>query len=123
VKEDAMAVVKRMSEVPGVDVSQGADVVGVVKRVLIGARDGAPTFAVRLFTLAPGGHSPAHSHPFEHGVIVLTGEGSVLTAGGPVALRPGTVVFMPPGEHHQFQNTGTKPLEFLCVVPVDVEKG
>lgn len=116
-----MAVVKQMSEVPATDVSQGADVVGVVKRVLIGPRDGAPTFAVRLFTLAPSGHTPAHSHPFEHGVIVLRGEGAVQTPNGPMAIGEGSVVFVPPGEHHQFRNTGTVPLEFLCVVPVAVE--
>jgi len=117
-----MAVVKQMSGVPATDVSQGTDVVGVVKRVLIGARDGAPTFAMRLFTLAPRGHTPAHSHPFEHGVIVLSGEGTALTAGGSVSLRQGSVVFMPPGEHHQFRNTGAKPLELVCVVPVAAEQ-
>lgn len=117
-----MASVTQMSEVPAADVSQGTDVVGVVKRVLIGPRDGAPTFAVRLFSLAPGGHTLAHSHPFEHGVIVLAGEGTALTAAGPAPLRQGSVVFMPPGEHHQFRNTGSTPLDLLCVVPVHVEK-
>ncbi|HAZ27062.1 TPA: hypothetical protein DCY65_01915 [Candidatus Acetothermia bacterium] len=115
-----MAAVKQISEVPAT-VSQGTGVVGVVKRVLIGPRDGAPTFAMRQFTLAPTGHTSAHSHPFEHGVIVLSGEGAVLTSSGPVPLRQGSVVFMPPGEHHQFRNTGSSPLELLCVVPVQVE--
>ncbi len=116
-----MAIVKRLAEVPPRDMSNGTDVVGVLKRVLIGPADGAPTFAVRLFTLAPGGNTPAHTHPFEHGVVVLRGTGTVLTPNGRVPIGEGTTVFVPPGEHHQFQNTGPGPLEFLCVIPVGYE--
>lgn len=116
-----MVTVKRVSEVQVVDLSNGTEIVGAVKRVLIGPADKAPTFAVRLFTLAPGGHTPAHRHPFEQGVIVLRGAGSVLTSTGPVAISEGSAVFVPPDEHHQFRNTGSAPLEFLCVVPVQVE--
>jgi len=116
-----MVIVKRMSEVRGNDMSSGSDVVGVLKRVLIGPSDGAPTFAVRLFTLAPNGHTPAHSHPFEHGVVVLRGQGTVLTTDGPIPIQGGSVVFVPPGDDHQFRNTGAEPLEFLCVVPVRYE--
>ncbi|HEU67689.1 MAG TPA: cupin domain-containing protein [Candidatus Acetothermia bacterium] len=116
-----MVIVKEMSEVPAMDVSHGTEVVGAMKRVLIGPADHAPTFAVRLFTLAPGGHTPFHSHPFEHGVIVLRGAGTVLTAMGPRAIGEGSVVFVPPGERHQFRNAGSIPLQFLCIVPVGVE--
>ncbi len=117
-----MIVVKQVSEVLGRDVSDGREIVGVTKRVLIGPGDGAPTFAVRQFTLAPGGHTPAHRHPFEHGVVVLRGQGTVLTPGGPVGIEAGSVVFVPPGEHHQFR-AGEAGLEFLCVVPVEAEPG
>ncbi len=114
--------VRRMEEVEAQDVSDGKDIVGVVKKVLIGPKEGAPTFAVRLFRLAPGGHTPAHTHPYEHGVIVLRGQGEVLGEDGPVPIAPGTVVFVRPGEFHGFRNTAQEPLEFLCIVPVDVEK-
>lgn len=117
-----MAVVKRIAGVPAKDMSNGREVVGATKQVLIGPGEGAPTFAVRPFTLSPGGHTPAHGHPFEHGVIVLRGEGEVLTPEGPRAIGPGTVGYVPPGEHHQFRNAGKEPLEFLCVVPVRVEE-
>ena len=33
------------------------------------------------------------------------------------ALRPGSVVFVPPQHQHQFQNTGSTPLKFLCLIP------
>ncbi|MGC8962976.1 MAG: cupin domain-containing protein [Candidatus Bipolaricaulaceae bacterium] len=117
-----MAVVRKMEEIEAQDISNGKDVVGVRKRVLIGPREGAPTFAVRLFSLAPGGHTPAHSHPYEHGVIVLRGRGEVLGPEGPKPIEPGVVVFVPPHEFHGFRNTGKETLEFLCVVPVSVEK-
>lgn len=116
-----MVVVKRFEEVPAKDVSDGREVVGVKKQVLIGPADGAPTFAVRRFVLAPGGHTPAHGHPFEHGVVVLRGRGTVLTPEGPVPIEPGSVVFVPPGERHQFRASPTEALEFLCVIPVGYE--
>lgn len=117
-----MPVVKRLRDVETQDVSDGKDVVGVTKRVLIGPKEDAPTFAVRLFSVAPGGHTPAHTHPYEHGVLVLRGKGEVLSSEGPRPLEPGTVVFVRPQEFHGFRNTGTEPLEFLCIVPVEVEK-
>lgn len=116
-----MPEVKRIEEIPALDVSNGKEIVGVHKRVLIGPKDGAPTFAVRLFSLAPGGHTPAHIHPYEHGVLVLRGKGEVLTPEGPRAIEPGMVVFVKPQEFHGFRNTGTEPLEFVCIVPVHVE--
>lgn len=91
------------------------------KRLLIGPKDGAPTFAVRLFSVAPGGHTPAHAHPYEHGVLVLRGQGEVLTPQGPKPIGPGTVVFVKPSEFHGFRNPGPEPLEFVCIVPVHVE--
>jgi mannose-6-phosphate isomerase-like protein (cupin superfamily) len=32
-------------------------------------------------------------------------------------LRPGTVVFVPAEQRHQFRNTGSGPLKFLCLIP------
>lgn len=117
-----MAVVKRIPEVEARDISDGVDAVNVTKQLLIGPADGAPTFAVRLFTLAPGGHTPKHSHPFEHGVLVLEGEGSLWTASGDHPLSPGTVAFVAPDEAHQFRNTGSNPFKFICIVPKHVEE-
>ncbi|RLE29023.1 hypothetical protein DRJ27_05190 [Candidatus Acetothermia bacterium] len=117
-----MAVVKRVHEVEARDVSDGRETVNVVKQVLIGPKDGAPTFAVRLFTLGAGGHTPKHRHPFEHGVLVLEGEGVLWTEAGTQRLSPGTVVFLAPDEYHQFSNTGSSPLKFICIVPKYVEE-
>ena len=86
-------------------------------QVLLDERCGAPNFAMRRFVIAPGGHTPRHSHPYEHEVFVLEGEGVVVEGSEPHAIRAGDVVYVVPDEIHQFKNTGTAPLKFLCVVP------
>jgi quercetin dioxygenase-like cupin family protein len=84
---------------------------------LVDEKDGAPTFAMRQFEVAPGGFTPRHSHPYEHEVYVLAGEGEIVDGDALRPLRPGTVVFVAPDEVHQFRNTGKSPLTFLCLVP------
>jgi quercetin dioxygenase-like cupin family protein len=102
--------------VPAADVTMpGAT--GCKVRWLVDEQDGAPTFALRQFEVAPGGFTPRHSHPYEHEVFVLEGEGEILEADQPRPLRPGTVVYVAPDELHQFRNTGATPLKFLCLVP------
>ena len=92
--------------------SQGCSV-----RWLLGERDGTPTFAMRQFEVAPGGFTPRHSHPYEHEIFVLEGEGEVFEGPEPHRLRAGDVVFVKPDEVHQFRNTGSGPLKFLCLIP------
>ena len=86
-------------------------------RCLIAEPDGAPSFSMRQFEVSPGGYTPKHSHGHEHEVFVLQGSGVVMEGDKEHVLRPGTVVFVPPNTTHQFRNTGTEPLEFLCFVP------
>jgi len=90
---------------------------GCQVRWLVGEPDGAPNFAMREFVVAPGGYTPRHSHPYEHEVFVLEGEGVVVEGSEPHAIRAGDVVYVVPDEIHQFKNTGAAPLKFLCVVP------
>lgn len=116
-----MVAVKQFYEIAEADISDGREVVGVTKRVLVGPADGAPTFAIRQFRIAPGGHTAYHSHPYEHGIVVMDGEGEVVTKAGVYALRSGNVVFVPPKEEHQFRNTGAVPFHLLCIVPRHVE--
>ncbi len=91
--------------------------VGCRVRWLIGQADRAPNFAMRQFEVASGGHTPRHSHPYEHEVFVLEGEGMVSERDIEHRLRPGDVVYVAPNEIHQFRNTGHKPLKFLCLIP------
>lgn len=86
-------------------------------RWLVSQDDGATNFAMRQFEVAVDGHTPRHSHPYEHEVFVLEGEGEVLEGTTSHPLRPGHVVFVPPDQVHQFRNTGRVPLKFLCLIP------
>jgi len=90
---------------------------GVTMRVAIGPQEGAPVFNMRVFEVQPGCASPYHSHWWEHEVFVLSGQGVVKMAEGEAPVGHGSTVFVPGGEMHQFRNTGTDLLRFLCLVP------
>lgn len=90
---------------------------GVTIRVLMGQNVGAPNFTMRHFEIAPGGHTPLHSHPWEHEVYVLSGKGIARRKNGQSEVGPGFFVYVPPGEEHNFANAGDEPFTFLCVIP------
>jgi quercetin dioxygenase-like cupin family protein len=78
---------------------------------------GAPTFAMRLFEVEKGGCSPLHTHSWEHEAFILEGEGVVFDGEKATPFKANDVVFVPPDEWHQFKNTGTRTLKFLCLIP------
>ncbi|MHC4738925.1 MAG: cupin domain-containing protein [Planctomycetota bacterium] len=114
--------IKKIKDVPAEKVKmQGAEDVSV--RVLFGPKDVAPTFAMRVFEFAQEGHTPYHSHPFEHEVLILKGEVAVVTEKGPVNLNVGHTLMVGPNEMHQFKNLSkTNTAEILCLVPVQYQK-
>jgi len=89
----------------------------VTGRVVIGKADGAGHFCMRVFEIAPGGHTPQHTHDWEHEIFVHDGKGEVFRNGAWVEIAKGTVIFIPAGEQHQIQNTSASPLVFVCLVP------
>jgi quercetin dioxygenase-like cupin family protein len=91
--------------------------VGVRMRCLIGEQDSAPSFTMRQFEVAPGGCTPRHAHNYEHEVFVLEGSGIVCEEHSENPIHAGSVVFVRPNETHQFRNTGSGPLKFLCLIP------
>lgn len=94
-----------------------AGVQGVRMSLMVGREDGAPNFALRHFKVEPGGHSPRHSHDYEHEVFVVDGGGSVLLEGQYRPIRKGDVIYVPADHEHQFK-AGEQGLRFLCLVPV-----
>lgn len=92
-------------------------------RLLIGAADGAPVFAMRQFELEPGGCTPDHTHPWEHEMYILQGNATVICRGEEHIVRPGCFAFVPPNEPHQVKNTGLLTLKFLCLIPVNQNCG
>ena len=90
---------------------------GVTFRVMIGEREGAPNYVMRHFHIDPGGYTPYHSHPWEHEIFIIEGEGVIKVKGEERVLRPGDSVFIPPDEEHQFIASETKDLNLICVIP------
>jgi quercetin dioxygenase-like cupin family protein len=95
---------------------EGAE--GVEIRWLIAKEDGAPNFAMRMFEIAPGGHTPLHRHPHEHEVFVVEGAGVFVHEGADYPIARDDVVFVPGGDEHCFKNTGSAALRMLCLIPL-----
>jgi len=91
---------------------------GIEKRVVIGPKQGAPTFVMRVFDLAPGMSTPYHTHDWEHEVFVLAGKGVAVDEHGETAVGPGDAVFVPPDEKHCFKNASREAFRFMCLVPL-----
>ncbi len=90
---------------------------GATIREVITGRDGAPNFAMRVFEVESGGHTPLHTHNYEHEVYILTGSGEIETAEGAKTLKPGDAIFVPANALHQFRNTGNQAMKFICLIP------
>jgi quercetin dioxygenase-like cupin family protein len=90
---------------------------GVRRAVLVSDRDGAPNFAMRLFQIDPGGHTPYHQHAWEHEIFVVGGRGWLRGGDGERELLPGASIFIPGGEMHQFRAGEDTTLDFLCMIP------
>ena len=86
-------------------------------RWLISKDDGAENFAMRMFELQPGGHTPLHTHPQEHEVFVLEGEGTFVFEGQELPFCAEYVIYVPPNKEHRFMNTGESVLRMLCIIP------
>jgi quercetin dioxygenase-like cupin family protein len=90
----------------------------VIRWLIDDDHDGAPVYALRMIEIAPGGHSPRHSHPHEHENFVVEGQGRVWMGDEWRSLKTGDVVFVPGGMEHTYENTGENPFKFLCGIPV-----
>lgn len=93
---------------------------GASMAVMVGRSDGAPNFALRSFAVEPGGHTPRHSHDYEHEVFIVSGSGTILLGDETKQIRPGDVIYVKADLEHQFRAAlGGQPLRFLCMVPVE----
>jgi len=85
-------------------------------RVLISSSD-APTFAMRLFEMDPGGHIELHSHPWEHEIFVLRGRVRVRIGDQTIEAGPRTAIYIPPNVPHEYWCISEEKAEFICVIP------
>jgi len=111
-----VVVIRNINDTPANPVTM-AGVEGVKMALMVGRADGAPNFALRCFQVSPSGHSPRHSHDYEHEVFIVDGSGEVLLEGAYRPIKSGDVVYVPADQEHQFR-AGNAGLRFLCLVPV-----
>jgi quercetin dioxygenase-like cupin family protein len=95
----------------------------VLKQIPISRADGTPSFSFRVFTIQAGGHTPFHSHDFEHLNYIIEGRGVLVNAEGrenPV--QQGDFALVLPGEKHQYRNVSeNQPMVMICAVPKEYE--
>jgi quercetin dioxygenase-like cupin family protein len=95
----------------------GEGIEKVVKRLLVGPADGWDGWAMRLFELEPGGHTPRHTHAWPHIDYVTEGRGLLHLDGADHEVEEGSFAFVPAGAEHQFSNAGDDVFAFICIVP------
>jgi quercetin dioxygenase-like cupin family protein len=69
-----------------------------------------------LVTFEPGAHTAWHTHPLGQTLIVMTGLGLVQREGGPIEeIRPGDVVWFPPGEKQWHGASPTTAMSHIAI--------
>jgi len=105
--------VRHSDELEAVEVGAGR---ATSRRVLIDAAE-APNFALRKFTMQPGGGMPRHTNSVEHEQYVLRGRARIGIGEAVYEVAADDVVFIPAGVPHSYEALGDEPFEFLCAVP------
>ena len=85
---------------------------GIKMRTVIGEKDGAEKFFMRVISFDSNASSPAHSHPWEHETFVLKGSGTLVVEGNAVQLKAGDITFIPGNAEHNFR-TNQEPMEMI----------
>jgi quercetin dioxygenase-like cupin family protein len=69
-----------------------------------------------LVTFEPGARTAWHSHPLGQTLLVMTGLGWVQREGGTIEeIRPGDVVWFPPGERHWHGASATAAMSHIAI--------
>ena len=67
-------------------------------------------------TFEPGARTAWHTHPLGQTLIVTAGAGLVQRRGGPIEeIRPGDVVWIPPGEEHWHGAKATTAMTHIAI--------
>lgn len=86
------------------------------RQVLISSKE-APNFALRKFTIEPGGFMPLHTNTVEHEQYVLNGKAEVQIGEEKIIVQKNDIVLIPKGVKHDYKTISNEPFEFLCIVP------
>ena len=95
---------------------EGADKVKM--KILVGLADESHNIIMRYFSIASNGHTPRHSHDYEHLVKIEKNKGIFVDKdGNEHHVEEGMSLFVDPNTEHQFKNPFNEPFEFLCIIP------
>nr|MBN2278819.1 cupin domain-containing protein [candidate division Zixibacteria bacterium] len=108
--------VRKYNEIDEKNVTM-ADVIGVTKRIPIGKNEGWENYTLRVFKIAPGGHTPKHKHDWEHVNYIMAGKGRLTIDGRVHEVAEKDFALVPPKSLHQFENPYDRDFEFICIVP------
>ena len=115
---DKWKVKMKIKKISGYDpiIMDDGEASGIRFYPMITEKDGAPNFAMRFFEIRPSGHTPKHTHDWEHEVVVTAGSGFVLKVDEKIAIEKDDFILVPPGVLHQFI-AGEEGMSMVCVVP------
>ena len=75
------------------------------KQVPISKDDGSSLFSFRVFTIEPKGHTPFHTHPFEHLNYIISGQGILVAENDKEhKIKKGDFALVASNEKHQYRN-------------------
>lgn len=107
---------KSIDEIQKKEIS-GEGINNVHKQVPIGPEQGWKDHILRVFTIGKNGHTPKHSHDWEHVNYVISGTGTLEIEGKKQQLEKGTFAVVPPNVEHQYSNQGEEDFVMICIVP------
>lgn len=95
----------------------GEGIKNVRKQVPVGPDQGWKDHILRVFTIGKDGHTPRHSHDWEHVNYVISGTGTLEIEGKEQQLNKGMFAVVPPNVEHQYSNQGEEDFVMICIVP------
>jgi len=96
---------------------EGNGAKGVLKKTLLGPKEGWQDYVMRLFELSPGGCSPKHTHPWPHIAFIISGSGTISIDGVEEKVTGDSYAYIPAGTTHQYTNSADSVMRFICIVP------
>jgi len=101
---------------------KGEGIKDALKKSIITPKEGWEGHVMRVFELGEGGYTPRHAHPWYHVNYILEGKGILHLDGADYEVEAGSYAYVPQSSIHQFTNTGSGKLRFICIVPEEGDK-
>ena len=111
---------KNIKDIKQIEVS-GEGIKNVLKQVPVGPEQGWENHILRVFTVRPQGHTPRHSHDWEHINYVISGAGILEIEGQKHKLETGHFAVVPPNSVHQYSNDGDRDFVMSGMGPTQGE--